>query len=144
MVHEKYRRCILGMKDYRRSMKMIKIVCNECNEIIFKCPAEKYKNSELLAQYLQQKHRREQHKIYCESCKHEIKQLFSNDFGDKINWHTPWEQYLCDVCHDNIWKDLLDNACGVCHTHPCERGGDCWINPWPQIMYLCYVAPRTG
>ncbi len=65
-----------------------------------------------------------------------------NDFGDEIDCNTPWEQYLCDVCYDKIWKELLDSACGVCNTHPCERGRECWVNPWPKIMYLCYVGHR--
>lgn len=80
----------------------------------------------------------------CEICKCELIELKEDDFGVPIDPNTRWEQYLCDECHDNIWKNLLDNACGVCYTHPCEKGRDCWVNPWPRIMYLCYVAPRKA
>lgn len=80
--------------------------------------------------------------LKCERCKQEILRLKEDDFGNPIDWSTQWEQYLCDVCCDEIWKSLLDNACGVCHNHPCEHGRDCWVNPWPKIMYLCYVAMR--
>ena len=81
--------------------------------------------------------------LKCENCKQEILRLKEDDFGEPVDWNTRWEQYLCDVCHDKIWKDLLDNACGVCETEPCKRGRDCWVNPWPRIMYLCSVAPRV-
>lgn len=79
--------------------------------------------------------------LMCGNCKKEIKILKEDEFGEPIDWNTPWEQYLCQDCHGKIWKELLDNACGVCETEPCKRGRDCWINPWPRIMYLCYVAP---
>lgn len=82
--------------------------------------------------------------LKCENCKKEISILNEDDFGDKIDWSTPWEQYLCDVCHSKIWDDLLDNACPVCETKPCKKGRDCWVNPFPRIMYLCYVAPRVN
>lgn len=80
--------------------------------------------------------------LICENCKAEIVKLKEDDFGEPI-WNTRWEQYLCEDCYDKIWKELLDNACPVCETHPCERGRECWVNPFPRIMYLCYVAPRV-
>ena len=81
--------------------------------------------------------------LICEKCKKEIMVLNANELGERIDRNTPWEQYLCDKCYDEIWKILLDGACGVCATEPCKRGRDCWVNPWPHIMYLCYVAPRV-
>jgi len=81
--------------------------------------------------------------LMCGNCKKEITILKEDDSGEPIDWKTPWEQYLCDVCHSKIWDELLKSACGVCETEPCKRGGDCWVNPWPRIMYLCYVAPRV-
>lgn len=80
--------------------------------------------------------------LKCEICKKEIKVLKEDEMGDRIDWNTPWEQYLCDECYAKIWTGLLDNACGVCNTEPCKTGRDCWVNPWPRIMYLCYVAPK--
>ncbi len=81
--------------------------------------------------------------LSCENCKKEIEVLKEDDSGEPIDWNTPWEQYLCDVCHSKIWDELFKSACGVCETEPCKRGCDCWVNPWPRIMYLCYVAPRV-
>lgn len=80
--------------------------------------------------------------LVCSDCKRPIKKLDESIDGDPIDWNTPWEQYLCDVCHDRIWKELFNDCCPRCENHPCERGGDCWINPWPRIMYLCYTGPR--
>jgi len=81
--------------------------------------------------------------LICESCKKELVHLKEDDFGEPIDVDgTCWEQYLCDICHAKIWKALLENACGECRTRPCEHGRDCWVNPFPRIMYLCYVAPR--
>lgn len=80
--------------------------------------------------------------LRCEKCKCQIKKLDVNDFGELIDWGTRWEQYLCTVCHEEIWNNILAGACGVCETEPCKKGRDCWVNPWPRIMYLCYVAPR--
>jgi len=80
--------------------------------------------------------------LKCENCKNEIERLKEDDFGMPIDCNARWEQFLCDICHDAIWKNLLDNACGVCKTEPCKKGRDCWVNPFPRIMYLCYVAPR--
>ncbi len=80
--------------------------------------------------------------LKCENCKHEIKKLKEDDFGEEIDWNTHWEQYLCDDCYAKIWESLLDWACSQCYNHPCEKGRDCWVNPFPRIMYLCYVAPR--
>lgn len=82
--------------------------------------------------------------LKCEQCKKEILVLEYDDFGDPISWNTPWEQYLCDTCYAEIWENLLADACPNCRTHPCEHGRDCWVNPWPRIMYLCYTAPRAG
>ncbi len=80
--------------------------------------------------------------LKCERCNQKIQIIDVDLMGEKIDWNTPWEQYLCEDCYQGIWKDLLDNACGVCETEPCKRGRECWVNPWPRIMYLCYVAPR--
>lgn len=82
--------------------------------------------------------------LKCEKCKSEIVRLEEDDFGNPLDWKTRWEQYLCDDCHDKIWRELFDGACGVCYTHPCEKGRECWVNPWPRIMYLCYVAPKAS
>jgi hypothetical protein len=81
--------------------------------------------------------------LSCENCKKEIEVLKEDDFGEPVDWNTPWEQYLCDVCHGKIWDELLKSACSVCETEPCKRGRDCWVNTWPRIMYLCYVALRV-
>lgn len=81
--------------------------------------------------------------LKCERCKKEIRVLDEDDFGEPV-WNTFWEQYLCDDCYNKIWDGLLSNACGVCNTEPCKRGRECWVNPFPRIMYLCYVAPRVG
>jgi len=78
----------------------------------------------------------------CEQCKNPIKELKEDADGEPINPDIPWEQYLCEICYDKIWDNLFNEHCPECRTHPCEHGGDCWINPWPHIMYLCYVAPR--
>jgi DNA-directed RNA polymerase subunit RPC12/RpoP len=82
-------------------------------------------------------------KPICENCKNEIEILTEDDFGEPIDINNHWEQFLCTECHDKIWKELLDNACPQCRTKPCERGNDCWVNPFPRIMYLCYTAPRV-
>lgn len=82
--------------------------------------------------------------LKCEICKKEILKLKEDDFGEEIDWNTSWEQYLCDICHAEIWESLLDWACNQCYNHPCEKGRDCWVNPFPRIMYLCYVAPRVN
>ncbi len=83
--------------------------------------------------------------LVCDRCGHSIKLLLRDPlWGDEIDWNTDWEQYLCDECEEAIWQDLFDECCPRCETHPCERGGDCWINPWPRLMYLCYVAPKTA
>jgi hypothetical protein len=80
--------------------------------------------------------------LICENCKKELVHR-KEDFGEPIDVEgTRWEQYLCERCHAKIWKALLDGACPVCETHPCEKGRECWVNPFPRIMYLCYVAPR--
>lgn len=80
--------------------------------------------------------------LECERCHNEIQILDETDFGDLIDWNTPWEQFLCEDCHAQIREEVLDGACGVCNTEPCKRGRECWANPWPSILYLCYVAPR--
>lgn len=81
--------------------------------------------------------------LICERCKQPIQKL-KEDINGPINWDTPWEQYLCEECYEKIWNNLIDDCCPRCRTHPCEHGRDCWINPWPQIMYLCYVAPKVN
>lgn len=80
----------------------------------------------------------------CENCKAPIQQITETEMGDPIDPNTPWEQYLCEDCYDEIWELLLENACGVCRTEQCLRGRECWVNPFPRIMYLCYVAPKVG
>jgi len=82
--------------------------------------------------------------LICERCKQPIRKLDKNEFGDSIDWHTPFEQFLCDECCEKIWDELMDDCCPRCNTHPCEKNRDCWINPFPHIMYLCYVAPRIN
>lgn len=74
--------------------------------------------------------------LICERCKKPIK-------SEAIDRGIPWEQYLCKECYEQIWDDLMEEHCPECRTHPCEHGGECWINPWPHIMYLCYIAPRV-
>ena len=74
--------------------------------------------------------------LTCERCKKPIK-------SEAIDRSVPWEQYLCSECYKQIWNDLMEEHCPECRTRPCERGGECWINPWPNIMYLCYVAPKA-
>ena len=81
--------------------------------------------------------------LICSRCNQPIVKLSEGINGEPIDWNIPWEQYLCDECFDKIWDNLFDECCTQCRNHPCERGGDCWINPFPQIMYLCYVAPRV-
>lgn len=78
----------------------------------------------------------------CDNCGKRIKRITEDDFGDPIDPDMSWEQYLCVDCYQRIWNDLMDECCPVCRDHPCYHGGECWINPWPRIMYLCYVAPR--
>ena len=83
----------------------------------------------------------------CEKCGCEIGDLVDADeydeeeLADLMN-HTQWEQYLCEGCHQAIWDDKLKAGCEVCETRPCEKGRDCWVNPWPDIMFLCYVGKR--
>jgi len=81
--------------------------------------------------------------LICERCKKPIKELKEDFEGQPIDKATPWEQYLCEKCYEQIWNNLMDDCCPICRTEPCKRGRDCWINPWPHIMYLCYVAPRV-
>ena len=79
--------------------------------------------------------------LICEDCKKELETIYQDEFGEPVDPGMAWEQYLCRGCYDKIWNVLMDNACPTCRTRPCERGRDCWVNPWPRIMYLCYVAP---
>lgn len=79
----------------------------------------------------------------CERCKKPIKELKEDFEGQPIDKDVPWEQYLCEECYEQIWNNFMDDCCPICRTEPCKRGGDCWINPWPHIMYLCYVAHRV-
>ncbi|MHA1962634.1 MAG: hypothetical protein ACW99U_20780 [Candidatus Thorarchaeota archaeon] len=76
----------------------------------------------------------------CQQCGAELDTI--DDLGEEIDTTVPYEQYLCSPCHDKIWDALFEELCPQCRTHPCERGRDCWINPWPNIMYLCCVAER--
>ena len=82
-------------------------------------------------------------KLICGSCKQPIIMLFEDEDGEPVDWNTSWEQYLCDECYHRIWDEKIESGCKVCYNQPCERGRDCWVNPWPDIMYLCYVAPRV-
>lgn len=80
----------------------------------------------------------------CEKCKSEIVTLIEDPLtGEPLDPLTRWEQHLCDDCYDAIWKQLTDEHCPECRAKPCGKGRECWINPWPQIMYLCYIAPKT-
>lgn len=78
----------------------------------------------------------------CDECHNELTDIDQTEFGDTIDKSTHWEQRLCDECYNRIWSEIMGGACPVCRTHPCERGRECWVNPWPRLMYLCYVAPR--
>jgi hypothetical protein len=56
-------------------------------------------------------------------------------------WHD-WRDALvhsCNTCFDRLW----DPPCGICETHPCERGNDCWASPPLHIFpYETYFADR--
>lgn len=79
----------------------------------------------------------------CDECHNELSDIDRTEFGDPMDHpSTPWEQRLCDECYNRIWDEIMAGACPVCRTHPCERGRSCWVNPFPRLMYLCYVAPR--
>ena len=81
--------------------------------------------------------------LICERCNQQIVLLTEDELGEPIDWSIKYEQYLCDECYEKIWDELMEDCCPRCNTHPCEKGRDCWINPFPHIMYLCYIAPRV-
>ncbi len=81
--------------------------------------------------------------LICGRCKKSIKYLKENIAGEPIDPDIPWDQYLCEQCFGEIWDNLFKEHCPECRAHLCEHGRECWINPWPHIMYLCYVAPRV-
>jgi len=78
--------------------------------------------------------------LTCDNCKEPIEDTDRED--NPYDTNCPWEQHLCEDCYLEIWNDLFKEKCSICENKPCEHGRDCWINPWPQIMYLCYVAPK--
>lgn len=82
-------------------------------------------------------------RFYCDKCGWRIStREYPLDDGESDPSNA--EQHLCSECHDRIWSGLRKDCCPQCHTRPCERGGECWINPWPNIMYLCHVGERIG
>lgn len=85
-------------------------------------------------------------RFYCDKCGWRIGARVYAPFGDDDGLLDPSkaEQHLCTVCYERIWHNLFKDCCPRCHSEPCEHGGECWINPWPNIMYLCHVAERIG
>jgi len=81
-------------------------------------------------------------KLQCEECGYRVSRYtFMGEDG--LEFGRP-EQVLCEECHDLTWRNLRRQGCPSCHTQPCMHGSDCWINPFPQIMYLCHVGRRIG
>ncbi len=55
------------------------------------------------------------------------------------------EQHLCLRCYHKIMRNVVFSHCHTdCRTQPCSRGDECWVNPWPHIMYLCFTSKRIG
>jgi hypothetical protein len=80
--------------------------------------------------------------LVCAECGKQLKKADEDQLGDPIDWDIAYEQYLCEGCYDKIWDDLFRDKCPVCENHPCEKPtGECWVNPWPRIMYMCLVLP---
>jgi len=80
------------------------------------------------------------YRLYCDECGIRVSRwTFSGDDG--LEFGRP-EQILCEECHDRIWRNLRRGGCPRCYTQPCMHGRDCWINPFPRIMYLCHIGKR--
>jgi len=80
-------------------------------------------------------------RFYCDECGWRISAKDEDDVGMDP---SKAEQHLCENCYDRIWHGLFKDCCPQCRSEPCQRGGECWINPWPNIMNLCHVAERIG
>lgn len=91
-------------------------------------------------------------RLYCDECGWRLSLRCKDEMGDEFGpgdecYLHPMraEQHLCPQCYNRIMKRVVRSHCHTdCMTRRCERGIDCWVNPWPQIMYLHYVAQRVG
>lgn len=71
---------------------------------------------------------------FCDVCRQELKAWTEEEALEAVppcGWHD-WKTAAVHYCHDCADR-LMDQAgfppCGICETHPCERGRDCWATP---------------
>jgi hypothetical protein len=91
-------------------------------------------------------------RVYCDECGWRLSLHYKDEMGDDFgpgddDYLHPMkaEQHLCPICFNRIMKRAVRSHCHTdCRTKPCERGHDCWVNPFPQLMYLHYVSQRVG
>lgn len=85
-------------------------------------------------------------RIYCDECGWQLsprpKDPSEDEIADPLDPRKA-EQHLCPQCYNRIMKRVVRSHCySDCRYKPCMRGV-CWVNPWPHIMYLCYIAERV-
>ena len=90
-------------------------------------------------------------RLFCDECGWRLRTIYYSELEGELPVEEGGldprhaEQHLCRRCYGLIWKRTVGYHCHTdCRTQPCKRGDDCWVNPWPSIMYLCFVAKRQG
>ena len=89
-------------------------------------------------------------RVYCDECGWRISRRYYSILEGEIDPEDGGldprraEQHLCPDCQDKIWNQTVRVHCHTdCRNKPCVHG-ECWVNPWPNLMYLCFVGKRIG
>ena len=86
---------------------------------------------------------------HCDICKEELQHAPDEETHYAEGEHQGffWTQahvHYCNECSDKLMDQVGYPPCGICETHRCERGRDCWASPPLNLFpYELYVAEKS-